>query len=289
MRILLIVVAVFLASCGGEPVARNTGVYMLLDTSGTYRAELEKAEQIIYYTLSRLGPADSFAVARIDTGSAECRRVGEILRPIPFVEQGRPVADDLVEHLLGRNPSRLEIIRPPIAPQHPRTRRQSGVGFGELPSERHVVRNVEQVCTEEQRAGTVEVRVPVDEPRCHKRAVQVHPIDVGPHGGQDVVLRTDGEDSPASKRYRIRPWRGGVAGPQATVDEHAHPFVGTLLCGCGRQGPTRNDDGDDGRQYSLTERDHGTLAILVELLPRDACPLASLGSTQIIDEKHETF
>jgi hypothetical protein len=69
MRVLLIVVAVFLASCGGEPVARNTGVYMLLDTSGTYHAELEKAEQIIYYTLSRLGPADSFAVARIDTGS----------------------------------------------------------------------------------------------------------------------------------------------------------------------------------------------------------------------------
>ena len=69
MRMLLIVVAVFLASCGGEPVAHNTGVYMLLDTSGTYRGELEKAEQIIYYTLSRLGPTDSFAVARIDTGS----------------------------------------------------------------------------------------------------------------------------------------------------------------------------------------------------------------------------
>ena len=69
MKMLLIVVAVFLASCGGEPVAHNTGVYMLLDTSGTYRAELEKAEQIIYYTLSRLGPTDSFAVARIDTGS----------------------------------------------------------------------------------------------------------------------------------------------------------------------------------------------------------------------------
>ena len=69
MRIFLIVVAMLLTSCGGEPVAHNTGVYMLLDTSGTYREELEKAEQIIYYTLSRLGPTDSFAVARIDTGS----------------------------------------------------------------------------------------------------------------------------------------------------------------------------------------------------------------------------
>ena len=56
------------ASCGA-PSARNTGVYMLLDTSGTYTQELDKAEQIISYTLSRLEPLDSFAVARIDTGS----------------------------------------------------------------------------------------------------------------------------------------------------------------------------------------------------------------------------
>src|SRR5690606_42017315 len=42
---------------------------MLLDTSGTYREELQKAEQIIRYTLSRLDASDSFAVARIDTGS----------------------------------------------------------------------------------------------------------------------------------------------------------------------------------------------------------------------------
>ncbi len=42
---------------------------MLIDTSGTYREEMRKAEQIIRYTLSRLDAADSFAVARIDTGS----------------------------------------------------------------------------------------------------------------------------------------------------------------------------------------------------------------------------
>lgn len=55
---------------GCAPAApRNTGVYLLLDTSGTYSEELRKAEHIILYTLSRLEPADSFAVARIDTGS----------------------------------------------------------------------------------------------------------------------------------------------------------------------------------------------------------------------------
>jgi hypothetical protein len=42
---------------------------MLVDTSGTYTQEIEKAEQIIRYTLSRLDATDSFAVARVDTGS----------------------------------------------------------------------------------------------------------------------------------------------------------------------------------------------------------------------------
>ena len=62
------VAALVAASCG-EPTARNTGVYLLLDTSGTYHGELDKAKQIINYTLSRLDALDTFAVARIDTGS----------------------------------------------------------------------------------------------------------------------------------------------------------------------------------------------------------------------------
>jgi len=66
--ILSIVLLSLLASCAPE-AQRNTGVYMLLDTSGTYREELNKAEQIIRYTLSRLDATDTFAVARIDTGS----------------------------------------------------------------------------------------------------------------------------------------------------------------------------------------------------------------------------
>ncbi len=67
-RLLVIVLCALLASCGQQG-PRNSGVYMLLDTSGTYRKELVKAEQIIRYTLSRLGETDTFAVARIDTGS----------------------------------------------------------------------------------------------------------------------------------------------------------------------------------------------------------------------------
>ncbi len=64
----LLVCCLLLAGCG-QSQSDNSGVYMLVDTSGTYRQEIVKAEQIIRYTLSRLDATDSFAVARIDTGS----------------------------------------------------------------------------------------------------------------------------------------------------------------------------------------------------------------------------
>ena len=66
---ILVAFCVLLGSCASETTPGNTGVYMLLDTSGTYAEELTKAEQIIRYTLSRLDATDTFAVARIDTGS----------------------------------------------------------------------------------------------------------------------------------------------------------------------------------------------------------------------------
>lgn len=66
--LILAVVAVMLGGCSPS-APRNTGVYLLLDTSGTYSEELKKAQAIILYTLSKLQPTDTFAVARIDTGS----------------------------------------------------------------------------------------------------------------------------------------------------------------------------------------------------------------------------
>ncbi len=47
----------------------SKGVYMLLDTSGTYSGELKKAQGIINYLLGTLQPGDALAVGRIDTGS----------------------------------------------------------------------------------------------------------------------------------------------------------------------------------------------------------------------------
>ncbi len=55
--------------CSSPDQSTNRGVYMLLDTSGTYTEELQKARQIIVYLLTRLDSGDAFAVARIDTGS----------------------------------------------------------------------------------------------------------------------------------------------------------------------------------------------------------------------------
>jgi hypothetical protein len=62
--------AVALATSACAPTAsHNTGVYLLVDTSGSYNRQVNKAEQIILYSLSRLQSSDSIAVARIDTGS----------------------------------------------------------------------------------------------------------------------------------------------------------------------------------------------------------------------------
>ena len=52
-----------------EAVPPTHGVYMLIDTSGTYTEEINKAKTIVRYLLANLGASDSLAVARIDSGS----------------------------------------------------------------------------------------------------------------------------------------------------------------------------------------------------------------------------
>jgi hypothetical protein len=58
-----------LAGCTGGAKAPGQGVYMLVDTSGTYTEELGKAKMILNYLLATLTAGDSLAVARIDSGS----------------------------------------------------------------------------------------------------------------------------------------------------------------------------------------------------------------------------
>lgn len=106
---ILLTLCVLLVSCSGEPQPRNTGVYMLLDTSGTYAQELEKAEQIIRYTLSKLDATDTFAVARIDTGSfSEKDIVAKASfddRPSAVNRQKRVFAQQVSEFVENADPS----------------------------------------------------------------------------------------------------------------------------------------------------------------------------------------
>ena len=70
LTLILIILSMALTACtSSETIPNSKGVYLLLDTSGTYTKELKKAQQIIGYLLGTLGPGDSFAVARIDSGS----------------------------------------------------------------------------------------------------------------------------------------------------------------------------------------------------------------------------
>lgn len=75
----------FLQSCSDEQVVPNTrGVYMLLDTSGTYTKELKQAQRVINYILSQLDSGDAFAVARVDTGSFSEK---DIVAKVTFKDQ----------------------------------------------------------------------------------------------------------------------------------------------------------------------------------------------------------
>lgn len=60
-------VAVLLASCSSGGQSR--AVYLLIDTSGTYTQELDRANAILNYLLGTLDSGDSLAVARIDSAS----------------------------------------------------------------------------------------------------------------------------------------------------------------------------------------------------------------------------
>jgi len=108
-KLIVIMTSVFLVSCSTETVPQNTGVYMLLDTSGTYAEELDKAEQIIRYTLSRLDETDSFAVARIDTGSFSERDIIAKAsfddRPSAVNRQKRVFAQQVSEFVESADPS----------------------------------------------------------------------------------------------------------------------------------------------------------------------------------------
>jgi hypothetical protein len=127
--------ALALTACA-PPAARNTGVYLLVDTSGSYNRQISKAEQITLYTLTHLQSSDSIAVARIDTGSftekdiiakatfddrpstANAQKRAFASRVEKFIDQAPPAAyTDItggllqaIEYLNEKHPARKEIL-----------------------------------------------------------------------------------------------------------------------------------------------------------------------------------
>ena len=66
--LLLLTLGIAFTGCGDSRDHAHA-VYMLVDTSGTYAREADKAQVIINYLLGTLQPGDSLAVARVESRS----------------------------------------------------------------------------------------------------------------------------------------------------------------------------------------------------------------------------
>lgn len=66
--LLSILLAAMITACSPHQ-SKTRAVFLLLDTSGTYTEEMNKAQSIINYLLATLDSGDSIAIARIDSGS----------------------------------------------------------------------------------------------------------------------------------------------------------------------------------------------------------------------------
>ena len=87
-----------LAGGCSDTTSHSKAVYMLLDTSGTYTRELDKAAAIVNYLLGTLQPGDSLAVARIDTGSFSEK---DIVQKMTF--DGRPSVSTQQKRVFKQN------------------------------------------------------------------------------------------------------------------------------------------------------------------------------------------
>ena len=98
-----------LSGCNQDAGPQNRGVYLLMDTSGTYTKELNDAVKLINVILVKLEPGDSFAVARIDTGSfSEKDIIAKITfdtRPSAAKQQKRKFRDKIASFVKNVKPA----------------------------------------------------------------------------------------------------------------------------------------------------------------------------------------
>jgi len=111
---LLLLQSVLLSACSETSGPTNTGVYLLMDTSGTYTKELGNAQKLVSVMLVKLESNDSFAVARIDTGSfSEKDIITKVTfndRPSEANRQKRHFRDAMDKFVKSVKPSRFTDI-----------------------------------------------------------------------------------------------------------------------------------------------------------------------------------
>lgn len=107
--LILIFALVGLSACSKIITQNNQGVYMLVDTSGTYTNELIQAKKIIDFILVKLNPGDAFALAQVNTGSFTekdiiCKRTFDS-RPTTANEQKREFSKTVSKFIKHVKPS----------------------------------------------------------------------------------------------------------------------------------------------------------------------------------------
>jgi len=107
----------FVSACGDSRV-HSQAVYMLVDTSGTYAQEMNKATRIINYLLATLNPGDSLAVAKVETRSFSEKdivaRVTFDKRPSQATQQKRAFKSKIEEFARGVKGSAYTDLMPAL-------------------------------------------------------------------------------------------------------------------------------------------------------------------------------
>lgn len=83
LRFLPFLMLILLAASCADQRSHAQAVYMLVDTSGTYSKEVDKAQRIVSYLLGTLKSGDSLAVARVKSRSFSEK---DIIAKITFVK-----------------------------------------------------------------------------------------------------------------------------------------------------------------------------------------------------------
>ena len=98
-RILGTLVAALLALGCSDQGSHARAVYMLIDTSGTYAKELDKAQRVLHWLIGTLNPGDTLAVARVKSRSFSEKDIVAkatfVKDPLQVNQQKRALKDQL--------------------------------------------------------------------------------------------------------------------------------------------------------------------------------------------------